>query len=95
MLIINEGMHTPAFTNPGVTNTISNPASSENHFYSLMVYNFEADNQCRRPPPSGCPPWFANIGRPARGKHGITFQSPLNGAAFNFSKDPVWQIIQN
>jgi len=95
MLIINKGMHTPAFTNGGVMDTISNPKLSSSHFYSLMVYNFESDNQCRRPPPSGCPPWFANIGRPAPGKQSITFQSPLNGAVFNFSKAPVWQVIEN
>jgi hypothetical protein len=95
MLIINKAMHTPTFTNGGVMNTILNPTLSPKHFYSLVVYNFESDNQCRRPPPSGCPPWFANIGRPAPGTHSITFQSPLNGAAFNFSKDPVWQFVQH
>jgi hypothetical protein len=95
MRILNKGPHTPAFVNGERIDIITSPKLLPRHSYSLMVYNFESDNQCRRPPPSGCPPWFAIIGRPAVGRHTIKFASPLNGAALNFSKEPVWQFIQN
>ena len=90
----NIGLRTPEFENTGAIDVVSNPELLPKHFYSLVVYNFERDNQCRRPPPSGCPPWFVNIGHPSPGTHRLTFSSPLNGAAFNPSKDVVWQFIQ-
>jgi hypothetical protein len=82
------------FNNAGVTNTITSPALTSSHSYTLNVYNFFIDNQCPQAP---CPVWTAKIGSPTPGSHSITFSSPLNGAAFQGAdfNPPVWQFVEN
>jgi hypothetical protein len=86
---------TPAFRDTGVTDTVSGPAFTSGHTYTLIVYNFAEDAQCPSPPPSQvCPPWIANIGSPSPNTNSITFPSPLNGALFG-DEVPVWQFVQD
>jgi hypothetical protein len=87
----------PAFANTGVMNTVSSPALSSDHGYTLFVYGFAEDSQCPVPPPSRCPPWVMNLGSPAPNSHSLTFVSPFNGALFGGIGylTPVWQFVQD
>jgi hypothetical protein len=74
------------------TATVTSPALTSDHSYTLMVYGFYYDNQCNELP---CPPWVANIGSPEPGEHSITFDSPLNDGTASVGYPLVWQFIEN
>jgi hypothetical protein len=82
------------FPNADVTDTVTSPAFTSSHTYTLIVYNFVDDNRCDDTP---CPPWVLNLDSPQPGGHSITFSSPLNGAHVGGGPlgAPVWQFIQN
>jgi hypothetical protein len=79
----------------GAMATVTSPALTADHTYTLIVYNFFTDSQCDQVP---CPPLSMSIGSPQPGKHSITFSSPLNESSLNNAPPPlslVWQFIQN
>jgi len=82
------------FGNLGVTDTVTSPALTSNHSYTLIVYRFLYDNQCNS---ESCPPWVMSLGSPRPGSHSITFVSPLNGAVLGPGSEagPIWQFVQN
>jgi hypothetical protein len=80
------------FPNGVLTNTVTSSALTSSQTYTLMVYGFFDDNQCRSTP---CPPWVLDIGSPQPGSHSITFSSPLNEAVVLSNAPLVWQFIQN
>jgi len=83
----------PSFGNTGVTDTVTSPQLTSDHTYTLIVYGFQIDSQCSSPPPSGCPPWSANIGSPMPSTNSITFVSPWNSALIPAAT--TWQFVQN
>jgi len=76
----------------GAMVTVTSPALTASHSYTLMVYNLYTDSQCHNVP---CPPLTINIGSPQPGKHSVTFSSPLNESSVYPLLVPVWQFIQN
>jgi len=93
---VSKGREAPAFGDNGAMNTVSSPALSSGHSYTLIVYGFAEDSQCPVQPPSGCPPWSSELGSPAPNSHSLTFVSPLNDALFGGRPVwPVWQFVQD
>jgi hypothetical protein len=80
------------FSNGDVNDTVTSPAFTSSHTYTLMVYNFVDDDQCDDAP---CPPWLLSLGSPHPGSHSLTFSSPLNGAVVSGNGAPTWQFIQD
>jgi hypothetical protein len=93
MQMANIGSASHTFEDTGAIDTFHEIVVQSTHKYALWVYNLSTDNQCRKAPPSGCPPWFAIIGSPPLGEHTLTFESPLNGATIGSYSAPVWQLI--
>jgi hypothetical protein len=78
---------------PGnVTSTVTSPAITPAHTYTLIAYNFAWNDQCK---PGSCPPWKLNIGSPQPGSNSLAFSSPLNAAEFYSNYPVIFQFIQN
>ena len=79
----------------GASVTVTAPALTADHTYTLIVYNLVFYSQCKSSP---CPPLVINIGSPLQGHHSLTFPSPLNFSGVQNSPPqfaPVWQFIRN
>jgi hypothetical protein len=72
--------------------TVTSPALTANHSYTLIVYNMYTYSQCHMVP---CPPLSMSIGSPRPGKHSVTLSSPLNESSVYPLLVPVWQFVQN